>query len=90
MTTYFESGDAWVDEECEVRFEADKIFVSYLGEDGIPVLYIGVQKGEGHFRLECKHIDGVASLHRFPEGQILDGWWKENGFQGMWRITLKK
>jgi len=87
MTTYF--GDETPSEvyPCEVRIDGDEIIVSYDGDAG-PVVYSGKMKGEGHFELKSARPEGRACLHRFWNGRRLDGWWKEDGYEGMWRITF--
>jgi len=53
------------------------------------LLWQGVEQAPGHFRLTKVGDNGsIASLHRFPGGKTLDGWWLEDGYEGMWRITL--
>jgi hypothetical protein len=83
METYYGGRDAFETDRCVVRIGDSKIQVSYAS-----VVYEGTEIGEGHFRLKAQDGLGEASLHRFLEGRILDGWWKEEGEEGMWRIHL--
>ncbi len=88
--------------KCEVRLlEGGGIEVSYwhnAGSGGHPV-YKGQEQGAGHYLLESKHPAGRASLHRFKDSMILEGFWEENTGEedafddpvvakGMWRIEL--
>ena len=75
--------------ECEVNINEDKIVVSYFYEETkSPINYIGKASGDGHYLLECQIVKGQATLHRFPNGNILEGFWVEDGYEGMWRIEL--
>ncbi len=74
----------------EVRIDEREIVVSYEDEYGV-VIYRGDNDGSGHFNLEfnAPGRNGRASLHRFlPDGNILEGYWIEDGSMGMWRIEL--
>jgi hypothetical protein len=44
----------------------------------------------GHFHLSMKSADstGIATLHRFEDSSVLEGYWAEDGYRGMWRIKL--
>lgn len=97
MTLYRDSkakifhGDKTLMEEsdCHVRIEGDDIEVRYDDDDwGGEVVYVGKDIGQGHFELSAPITGGEASLHRIPNSKILEGWWHESGYEGMWRITL--
>lgn len=87
--TYYFSQKAVERMPCEVRIndESGEIAISYESDDGYTV-YSGIESGDGRYMLECKEAQGKASLHRFPNGPILEGYWEENGLKGMWRIEL--
>ena len=72
----------------QVRLEGDELVLTYEDREG-PVEYRGKEQGAGHFWLYCPERKGVATLHRFPDGNILEGYWIERGCRGMWRITLE-
>jgi hypothetical protein len=84
---FYYDGIADTGEPCEVRIDKDEIVVSYDDEDG-PVVYKGKNKGDGHFDLRARKIEGQASLHMSEGSHILEGFWKEGINKGMWRITL--
>lgn len=88
MTTYFGDGSPSEDWPCEVRFDDEGIVVSYWDDNG-PVVYKGRMMGEGHYRLESARPEGEANLHCFRGGILFDGWWNEDGAEGMWRIKLR-
>jgi hypothetical protein len=73
---------------CEVRIMDDgEIVVSYETDNDF-VVYKGEEQGQGHYLLESEEQQGRASLHRFPDSLILEGYWEEGGMKGMWRIEL--
>ena len=82
---YDSAGDAGG--TCEVKIDEHTIVVTYEGDDGW-VNYTGKNDDSGHFDLHADRYDGHASLHRFPEGRVLEGYWTEQGVRGMWRIHL--
>lgn len=77
------------DSPCDVKIDGKNIVVSYI-EEGRPiaVIYKGTEHEPGHYELSNKDVKGRATLHRFKGSKFLEGWWQENGTQGMWRITL--
>jgi hypothetical protein len=76
------------DWECSVRIDEEMIVVEYSDDQGI-VVYRGSSSGQGHYRLQKDGGRGDATLHRFPGGKILEGFWIEDVQQGMWRIRLE-
>lgn len=87
MDSLYYDGEAEVARECEVKIDQESIVVSYKTEDGW-VNYSGKNDGSGHFELRCDRYNGHASLHMFPGGKFLDGYWIEENERGMWRIVL--
>jgi hypothetical protein len=74
--------------KCQVRLGDHRIEVIYEYDPGEEEVYEGEEIGEGHFELKARIGNGKGNLHRFSNGKILDGWWLEDGDEGMWRITL--
>ena len=73
---------------CDVRLDsAGNIVVTYDDPDG-QVFYSGRDLGSGHFRLTFPKRQAEATLHRFSHSKILEGYWREAGDEGMWRIRL--
>jgi len=89
VDTLYYNEEAAVTNEAgyEVKIDDKEIIVSYEDDIG-RVEYRGKNKGTGHFQLSCPERKGEASLHQFPTSSILEGYWIENGFRGMWRINL--
>ncbi len=74
---------------CEIRIDGSDIVVSYMEEeDSEHIIYSGKEIGSGHYRLECREKSAIASLHCFPDSTIYEGYWKEEGEEGMWRIKV--
>ncbi|HRP77423.1 MAG TPA: hypothetical protein PKZ27_17625 [Rhodocyclaceae bacterium] len=71
---------------CIVKIDENQIIVEY-DDDGL-CQYIGPNDGSGHFELDMQGYNGRATLHRFPDGLMLEGSWIEDGEKGMWRIEL--
>jgi len=86
-TLFYDERPAYENEECEIRIDDKEIVVSYQDDNGF-VIYKGKEDGHGHYVLKCPEKHGEASLHMFPKGKVLDGYWKEDGYRGFWRIHL--
>lgn len=86
MTLFYYSGDA-ENIPCSVKIDDKTILVEY--ENDGTVQYKGRNDGSGHFELTSSEVHGRASLHRFPKGEVLEGFWSEDGYRGMWRISLE-
>jgi hypothetical protein len=86
---YYNDGSPSVtDDACYiVRIDDDNVEIAYDDCEGA-VCYRGKNTGDGHFELTAPERDGHAVLHRMPGSIHLHGYWKESGYQGMWRITL--
>lgn len=85
MTTFYYSSNA-EDIPCIVKIDDKTILVEY--EDEGVVQYKGRNNNDGHFELTAPQANGRASLHQFPNGEVLEGYWSEDGNRGMWRISL--
>lgn len=86
MDSYGSEG-SYFDFPCRVRMDADLIVVEYDWDDGART-YRGYSNGAGHYRLTADGFKGEATLHRFPDAPVLEGYWVEEEQQGMWRIRL--
>jgi hypothetical protein len=86
-TVFYDHSYADVNSDCEVRIGNNNIVISYKDAQGT-ARYIGKEIGRGHYLLECPARNGRATLHMFPDGKILDGYWSEEGYEGFWRIYL--
>jgi hypothetical protein len=73
---------------CEVLIDDNRIVVSYF-IDGHGIEYTGVNNNDGHFRVQCRQLNGSGTLHKFKDENILEGSWVEGGYEGFWKIELK-
>ncbi len=80
-------GATFVDDDCEVRIDAQGVAVSYFDDQG-PVVFVGSNDGSGHFELSCRSRPRRATLHMLPDGRVLEGSWLEADARGFYRITL--
>ncbi len=87
IESYYGTEEAADDNRGIVEIDGGRISVTYDYDDE-PVVYEGGEIGTGHFELTKQGGGGRASLHRFPDGLLLDGWWHEGRETGMWRISL--
>lgn len=72
----------------EVRIDQGKLVLSFR-DGGTQEVWVGIEDGAGHYHLTCAANGATATLHRFSDDDVLDGWWSvpRKGY-GMWRITL--
>ena len=87
LTIYSEE-DGQVSFSCQVRIDNGSIAISYTDENKGMVVYEGNEQGSGHFKLRSKNVNGSGTLHQFDGDNILEGWWNEEGSEGMWRIQI--
>jgi len=85
-------GNNYLGIPCDVRFEGDKLVVSWFESDD-PVIYEGIQGRPGSYILKSPAVQGTATLHR--QGDIfLEGSWRQHNGEffesGLWRIELSK
>lgn len=73
--------------KCDVRAIGNSLSVScrFLEEE---VALHGLRNGQGHYHLVAPDGSMQATLHRFKESQILEGFWTRRGRRGFWRIQL--
>ena len=91
ITEYYYDQDSPTSYRGTVHFLGNQIRVSY-GKGANSVTYIGTEeetKGwKGHYHLRADNVKGEATLHRFANSEILEGYWIEGGYEGFWRIKL--
>lgn len=78
----------------DVRFEDNKLVLSYTTDDNERIVWECVEEGAGHYicKTQGEDFSGVATMHRFQKGTILEGYWEikseDDINSGMWRISL--
>jgi hypothetical protein len=73
----------------EVSIRGPEIVVSYK-QEGRWMNYKGREVASGHYELACPENGGTATLHRSGDSEWLEGFWNEQGSEGMWRIQLSE
>ena len=93
LSLYFEEVPAVHDIACKVEISSTRCVLKYDEVDDIDprpkfVEWSGHAVAPGHYELRTAN-GGHASLHRMSaESRFLEGFWKEEGLRGMWRIDL--
>jgi hypothetical protein len=87
---FFDGWTPHTDRVCHVLFDGGQIKVRYVDGEGNTVVYVGNERGPGHFELTARKADGdgKATLHRFEASNVLEGYWCEGTVRGMWRISM--
>lgn len=88
MTVYYPASES-IELDCAVRIDEREILVEYDDQSELRQ-YRGANRGDGHFALQMQvpGSSGKASLHMFYGSTILEGYWREDSYRGMWRIEL--
>lgn len=86
-TLYYEADEADVNWPCKVRFDGKQLVIQYEEENEI-VTYQGAEHGDGHYVVTNFGEGCRATLHRFPDSPILEGFWADSSYRGMWRIVV--
>ena len=94
MKMWTVGSDAMTTRQCVVQLgdhngQVEVIYEDEANDDSF-VTYEGMEQGEGHYLLERESLDGRASLHRFSDSLILEGYWETGETSGMWRVELGK
>ncbi|WP_192215973.1 hypothetical protein [Methylobacterium bullatum] len=87
--TFYSDGRTADMTSCVVKIDHLGIRIEYSEGDRL-IAYVGEEDGPGHYRLSCPENGGVAEFHRFYESLMLDGWWNQENYYGMWRVTLQE
>lgn len=93
LEIYFEGAPAIVDVDCKVEISATRCILTYDEEATPPgrlrcKQWFGFAASEGHYEMR-EAEGGHATLHRLaPHSAFLEGFWKEDGYTGMWRVRL--
>ena len=90
LISYYGDSRTMDNDRCDVRIGEGRISLTYYWDDGGSQTYSGPEIEPGHFRVTASLGEGKGILHRLKDSLILDGWWAEDGAEGMWRIILHK
>ena len=87
-TGFFDARDARRNVPAQVSFEGRGITLITTDNMGEPVLWHGERRGQGHYVLSAPAADMDASMHRFADSMILEGFWRHGMERGFWRLHL--
>ncbi|WP_194724047.1 hypothetical protein [Noviherbaspirillum malthae] len=88
-STVYNGDGVWEDTEpYDVRISSKEVVVSYPGDKGRAVIWRGDNDGSGRFELRAEGMDGFARLYLSRDGDVLEGYYREEGQVGMWQIAL--
>jgi len=85
---YFDTREARNDVPAQVALEAGGMTLLTPAATGDPVLWHGERRGQGHYVLNAPDAGMEASLHRFADSSILEGFWRRGAERGFWRLHL--
>ena len=75
--------------DCVVEFILDGSLKLSYPDSGGEQVWSGREIAEGHWELSASMGKGKATLHQIaPQSHFLEGTWNDDGYFGMWRITL--
>lgn len=84
---FYDDQRAILGQKCEVRVMGSSLSISCQFLEEAVALH-GLRNGQGHYHLVAPDGGMQATLHRFKDSQILEGFWKRRGRRGFWRIQL--
>lgn len=85
---FFEARDARTDVPVQVTLDERGLTLVMPNDSGEPVLLHGERRGQGHYVLSAPNAGIDASLHRFADSTILEGFWRNGRERGFWRLHL--
>lgn len=85
---YFDARDARIDIPAQVKLDMRGLTLVAANENGENVLWHGERRGQGHYVLGTQKPGMDASLHRFADSMILEGFWRNGRERGFWRLHL--
>ncbi len=85
---YFDARDARSDIPAQVTMDSRGMTLVAADENGEQILWHGERRGQGHYVLGTQQAGMDASLHRFADSMILEGFWRNGRERGFWRLHL--
>jgi hypothetical protein len=82
--------EADVEIPCIVEITRNFCKIKYDDESRTVYVWEGSNKGADHYVLKANKKGCEATLHRIQDSVYLEGFWKELGCHGMWRVRLKE
>ena len=84
---FYDGQQALLGQKCDVRVVTSSLSINCLFLEEEVTLH-GLRNGQGHYHLVAPDGGMQATLHRFKDSQILEGFWTRRGRRGFWRIQL--
>ncbi len=85
---YFDARPARTDIEADVQIDNLGLTLTVRDGPGEPEVWRGERRGQGHYLLRSADVAREASLHRFEESGILEGFWRNGSERGFWRLHM--
>lgn len=85
---YFDARKARRGVPAQIEFEGRGITLVTRNERDEPLLWSGERRGQGHYVLTSADAEMDASLHRFADSAILEGFWRNGMERGFWRVHM--
>jgi hypothetical protein len=85
---FFDARDARTGVPVQVSLDDRGLTLVMPNDSGEPVLMRGERRGQGHYVLSAQNAGIDASLHRFADSTILEGFWRNGRERGFWRLYL--
>lgn len=85
---YFDARNSRDDVPAQVTLDARGMTLVAPDAKGDDVLWHGERRGQGHYVLNGSTAGAEASLHRFADSTILEGFWRNGRERGFWRLHL--
>lgn len=89
VDVYHSDRGADLEIDCLVEITRDRCTIKYDDENGVYWVWEGENLGSGYYVSKANRKGCQATLHRIKDSIYLEGFWKELGHHGMWRIRLK-
>jgi len=85
---YFDSREAQEVLDAKVAVDAHGMTLITTRKDGGEIRWHGERRGQGHYLLIASEPNMEASLHRFADSTIFEGFWRDGVERGFWRVQL--
>ena len=85
---FFDERRVRSDVPAQVMLDGRGLTLVTANEKGENILWHGERRGQGHYVLNAQYPGMEASLHRFADSVILEGFWRNGKERGFWRLHL--
>ncbi|MGH8765940.1 MAG: hypothetical protein ACRET8_09500 [Burkholderiales bacterium] len=85
---YFDARESLAELPVQVMLDAMGMTLVVPAANGEDAVWRGERRGQGHYVLSTPDQNMQASLHRFADSSILEGFWRNGAERGFWRLHL--